>query len=279
MIIKEYRIVLPMTVEEYQVAQLYSVAQASKAETGGGEGIEVLKNEPFNVGSGVQPPSPLLNGAYTSGQFTHKIFHLASKVPTYILWLAPKGSLEIHEEAWNAYPYCRTVLTNPDYMKENFLLKIESMHLPDHGETENAHGLTPEELAKREVVRIDISNDPVERKDYNPEEDPAKFRSTKTGRGPLLGPNWKETSKPVMCCYKLVTAEFKWWGLQGKVEKFIHKAERRIFTNFHRQVFCWTDQWYGMTMADIRAIEEKTKLELDEARKTGPVRGTKEEGD
>jgi len=25
--------------------------------------------------------------------------------------LAPKGSLEIHEEAWNAYPYCKTVLT------------------------------------------------------------------------------------------------------------------------------------------------------------------------
>jgi len=42
------------------------------------------------------------------------------------------------------------------------------------------------------------------------------------------------------------------------------KAERRIFTNFHRQVFCWTDLWYGLTMADIRAIEDKTKHELDE---------------
>ena len=34
MIIKEYRVTLPMTVEEYQVAQLYSVAEASKNETG-----------------------------------------------------------------------------------------------------------------------------------------------------------------------------------------------------------------------------------------------------
>ena len=32
-----------MTVEEYQVAQLYSVAEASKYETGGGEGVEVQK--------------------------------------------------------------------------------------------------------------------------------------------------------------------------------------------------------------------------------------------
>lgn len=39
------------------------------------------------------------------------IFCTCSKVPAYIRWLAPKGSLEVHEEAWNAYPYCRTVVT------------------------------------------------------------------------------------------------------------------------------------------------------------------------
>ena len=39
-----------------------------------------------------------------------------------------------------------------------------------------------------------------------------------------------------MTCYKLVTAEFKWFGLQTRVESFIMKAERRLFTNFHRWV-------------------------------------------
>jgi hypothetical protein len=35
--------------------------------------VEVLKNEPYeNV--------PLLNGKFTKGQYTHKIYHLASKV-------------------------------------------------------------------------------------------------------------------------------------------------------------------------------------------------------
>lgn len=89
---------------QYQVAQLFSVAEVSKNETGGGEGIEVLKNEPFT-------DHALLNGKYKSGQYTYKIYHLASKVPAFIRLLAPKGSLEIHEEAWNAYPYCRTVIT------------------------------------------------------------------------------------------------------------------------------------------------------------------------
>jgi Phosphatidylinositol transfer protein len=64
---------------QYQVAQLYAVAQASKNETGGGEGIEVLKNEPFSATEGVQPKygGPLLKGQFTEGQFTHKIYHLA----------------------------------------------------------------------------------------------------------------------------------------------------------------------------------------------------------
>ena len=39
------------------------------------------------------------------------------QVPSWIKIVAPKGSLEIHEEAWNAYPYCKTVLSNPGYMK------------------------------------------------------------------------------------------------------------------------------------------------------------------
>jgi len=256
---------MPLTVEEYQIGQLYSVAEASMNETGGGEGIEVVKNEPFD---GV----PLLGGRYSKGQYTYKKYHLASKVPSFIRMLAPKGSMEIHEEAWNAYPYCRTVITNPGYMKDNFIIVIESLHLPDKGDQYNVHELTPDKLKIREVVMIDISNDSVANSDYKPSEDPSKFHSNKSGRGPLLG-KWQDSVDPVMTCYKLVTVEFKWFGLQNRVENFIQRAERRLFTNFHRQVFCWIDKWYGMTMEDIRALEDKVREELDKQRSKREVRG------
>lgn len=272
MLIKEYRVTLPLTVEEYQVAQLFSVAEASKNETGGGEGIEVLKNEPFTNYS-------LLGGKYNSGQYTYKIYHLASKVPAFIRLLAPKGSLEIHEEAWNAYPYCRTVITNPKFMKDGFKILIDTLHLAGPGNELNVHELPPEKLKAREVIHIDIANDAVTPADYKPDEDPTKFKSAKTGRGPLVGPDWKTKVDPVMTCYKLVTCEFKWFGLQSRIESFIQKSERRLFTNFHRQVFCWTDRWYGLTMDDIRAIEEKTKEELDKQRQVGEVRGTRADSD
>uniref|UniRef100_A0A5S6QTS6 Phosphatidylinositol transfer protein n=1 Tax=Trichuris muris TaxID=70415 RepID=A0A5S6QTS6_TRIMR len=265
MLIIEYRIVLPLTVEEYQVAQLWSVAELSKRETGGGEGIEVLKNEPYEK-------YPLLANEFSSGQYTHKIYHISSKVPWWVRKLAPAGSLELHEKAWNAYPYCRTVLTNPSYMKDDFCLKTETMHLPDRGDSDNVHQLSPSLLKLREVVYLNIAED-LNRSASEPRNlDPKFYRSEKTGRGPLRD-NWMETCEPVMCCYKLVTVDFKWWGLQSRVESFIVKQMKRLFHVFHREVFCWMDHWYGLTMADIRQIEDATKEELDIQRKEGEVRG------
>jgi hypothetical protein len=47
--------------------------------------------------------------------------------------------------------------------------------------------LPSEKLKQREVVHIDIANDPVTSADYKPDEDPTTFKSAKTGRGPLVG--------------------------------------------------------------------------------------------
>ena len=163
--------------------------------------------------------------------------------------------------------------TNPGYMKKNFFIKVETYHIGDRGDSENVHELTKEQLAMRKVVHIDIANDPVLSSDYKAHEDPSKFQS-KGGRGPLKGA-WKKTVEPVMTAYKLVTMEFKWLGLQNKVEKYGLEAERRLFTNFHRQLFCTIDKWIELNMNDIRELEAKTQAELEKQRRTGEVRGTK----
>ncbi|KAA0201267.1 hypothetical protein HAZT_HAZT005655 [Hyalella azteca] len=287
---------------QYQVGQLYSVAEASKNETGGGEGIEVLKNEPYT-------DHPLLGGKYTSGQYTYKIYHLKRQVNFCTMYICYLRRFTL-------------LVKNPGYMKEKFTITVDTLHLPGRGELENgeypalsaseevycsnsttsaqttngipfcsliiyraiinlyliistkcinniaintqAHELTGERLKLREVIMIDIANDPVKPADYKPQEDPTKFKSQTTGRGPLVGKDWQDKVNPVMTCYKLVTCEFKWFGLQNRVEKIIQDAERRLFTNFHRQVFCWIDRWHGLTMEDIRRLEDKTKEELSE---------------
>ena len=53
--------------------------------------------------------------------------------------------------------------------------------------------------------------------------------------------------------------------------------EERLFRNMHRQLFCWTDEWYGLTMENIRELEAKTAKELEVERATGPTKGMRTE--
>lgn len=53
MLVKEYRIPMPMSVEEYRVAQRYMVAKKSLEDSSKGDGgVEILENEPYENGPG-----------------------------------------------------------------------------------------------------------------------------------------------------------------------------------------------------------------------------------
>lgn len=98
---------------------------------------------------------------------------------------------------------------------------VESKHLPDAGDTENAFNLTPAELQQRKIIWIDIAGDKIA--DNPPHREPSTFLSEKTKRGNLSGEWWKGHD-PIMCCYKLVNIKFQVFGLQGRVEDVIMRV-------------------------------------------------------
>lgn len=77
------------------------------------------------------------------------------------------------------------------------------------------------------VDPIDIVKDPIPPHEYKSEEDPKLYKSVKTTRGPL-SEDWITEHKdnpgksPIMCAYKLCKVEFRYWGMQSKIERFIH---------------------------------------------------------
>ncbi|XP_024891488.1 protein retinal degeneration B isoform X2 [Temnothorax curvispinosus] len=263
MLIKEYRIPLPLTVEEYRIAQLYMIAKKSRDESkGAGSGVEIIENEPYS------------NGPGGNGQYTHKIYHVGSHLPGWFKSLLPKSALIAKEEAWNAYPYTKTRYTCP--FVEKFSVEIETYYFPDDGHQENVFNLTGSDYRNRIVDLIDIVKDQPYGADYVKEEDPKLYMSEKTGRGPLedswLEDYWADvegkqqptpSGKSLMCAYKLCRVEFRYWGMQTKLEKFIHDvALRKTMVRAHRQAWAWQDEWTGLTMEDIREIERQTQLAL-----------------
>ncbi|XP_071489080.1 phosphatidylinositol transfer protein alpha isoform-like [Diadema antillarum] len=270
---------------QLNIASLYTVCAVSKAETGGGEGIEWVVRRETETDDG----EPCL--------YTHKIIHMEKKVPGFIRMLLPSGAFTIHEKTTNCFPRCRTEYSNPGYMKDNYSTVVETISIADdRGEIDNVFDLGPEELSRREVVNIDIINDRIPnsvnkqtlptrglktRNLYNYyrvrisdsgdfmesqfNTDPSKVTFQKVKRGPF-GPHWQDTCTPVLCCYKLVKTEFKWFGLQEKIQAQIKKSMRRRYLRFHRLLYSYLDQCHGMTITDIRQLETETQQRLDEMR-------------
>ncbi|XP_072949240.1 cytoplasmic phosphatidylinositol transfer protein 1 [Epargyreus clarus] len=260
---KEYRICMPMTVEEYRIGQLYMIARHSFEQSSNGEGVEVICNEQVEDET---------NGR---GQFTEKRIHLSSHLPYWLQSLIPK-IFYITEKAWNYYPYTITEYTCSFIPK--FSISIQTRYEDNNGTTENCLGMTPEQLESREVDFIDIAYDEMKPHHYKAEEDPKLFQSEKSGRGPLRE-GWRDSHQPIMCCYKSVEAKFEVWGLQTRVEEYVQVAIREILLLGHRQAFTWMDEWYNMTIEDVRNYEKemqaktnmkvKTALENDGSQKSG----------
>ncbi|XP_037338340.2 membrane-associated phosphatidylinositol transfer protein 2-like isoform X6 [Pungitius pungitius] len=255
MLIKEYRIPMPMSVEEYRIAQLYMIQKKSREEScGEGSGVEILENKPYTDGPG------------GTGQYTHKVYHIGMHIPSWFRSILPKAALRVEEESWNAYPYTRTRYTCP--FVEKFSIDIETYYKPDTGNQADVFNLSPVEKRQRSIDPIDIVTDPMSPHEYKAEEDTRLFKSAKTQRGPLQD-DWIEEynndpgKTPIMCAYKLCKVEFRYWGMQSKIERFIHDVGlRKVMVRAHRQAWCWQDEWYGLTMEDIRHLELETQLAL-----------------
>jgi hypothetical protein len=58
----------------------------------------------------------------------------------------------VQEEAWNAYPYTKTIYTCP--FIEKFSLEIETKYLNDGGDQENVFNLSSSELRNRTIGEL-----------------------------------------------------------------------------------------------------------------------------
>ncbi|XP_026681678.1 protein retinal degeneration B [Diaphorina citri] len=287
MLIKEYRIPLPLTVDEYKIAQLYMIAKKSREESkGAGSGVEILYNEPYD--NDEEAPG-------TKGQKTVKIYHVGSHLPGWIKSLLPKSALEV--KAWTDETGAVKMLikeyriplplTVDEYKIAQLYMIARPEYLPDDGSTDNVFQLSGSDLRSRIVEVIDVVKDQLYGGDYVREEDPSIYVSKTTGRGPL-SENWiseywnavkedptvSHDNKSMMCAYKLCKIQLNYWGIQSKVERFIaDTALRKTMLRAHRQAWAWQDEWNGLNIEDIRKIERDTAEAL-KLKMSGGANGT-----
>ncbi|XP_041844950.1 cytoplasmic phosphatidylinositol transfer protein 1b [Melanotaenia boesemani] len=248
MLMKEYRICMPLTVDEYRIGQLYMISKHSCEQSGGGEGVEVVKNEPDT------------HPQHGPGQLTEKRIYLSSKLPSWAKALVPR-IFYVTEKAWNFYPY--TITEYSVSFLPRFSIRIETRFENNKGNNNNVFGDTP--TPAENVCFLDILTDPIPEKHYKESEDLSRWQSSKTERGPLEK-GWRDCHKPIMCSYKRVQCSFEVYGLQTRTEEFIHRNIKDILLVGHRQAVAWIDEWHGLSLEEVReyeqAMQEKTNSKV-----------------
>lgn len=255
--IVEYRIVLPTNLPKYKIGSRYMVNDYVKSTQSNGEGIEIVKCEPYTKEN-------------ESGMYTYKILHFKSKIPKFIRWAVPDKYLHFHEESYNGFPHLYTKEFVPG-LGDDFQLSIETQH-SDYKKgdefPENLVNLNEEELKIREIYYIDILNGQPQSE--NPDEQICNFTCPEAGiTKPITEPEkfFDQHSLPkwldsydgeLMIAVKVVRFNFKWFGLQTAVEKLACDTfYPKLFTDSHRKVIGKMKYWYNMTWEDIRREEDE----------------------
>ncbi|KAJ6659749.1 hypothetical protein lerEdw1_018464 [Lerista edwardsae] len=281
--------------EWYRVGQLYTISKHSHQESDKGEGVEVVKNEPHEDPvhgcgqftekrvhlSSQETARQCFEGDLLAGLGREMLLAVQDsqngfwrQLPTLhshdfsscqpLCWAC---SSEHRSQMALLVPFLFASAGLPEEAKlvsvtalavrcsflPKFSIYIETKYEDNCGDNANIfHG--EKILGDHEVTFLDIAFDEIPERYYRSIEDLRYFSSSKTGRGPLQE-GWRERTKPIMCSYKLVMVKFEVWGLQTRVEQFVHKVIRDILLIGHRQAFAWVDEWCDMSLEEVRAFE------------------------
>uniref|UniRef100_H2XUU3 Phosphatidylinositol transfer protein N-terminal domain-containing protein n=1 Tax=Ciona intestinalis TaxID=7719 RepID=H2XUU3_CIOIN len=255
MLRREYRYVLPVSMEEYKVAKQWMLSYEVYEGLEKDEGIRLLQYNNCNN-----------NGKHEI--YTLCSFDFESKIPQFVQMLLkmffPDVEPVMHQESTVVGEKTNTVFWGPNLFKDNLRLEISSVVMEDLGTTDNAHEVPSDEWANTEVVNVDFANDPLSFKSYEEDYDVTMYASEDKTRGPYKE-GWldelKSKEKPkYVCVYKLVTCKFKWFGIDRIFREKVVYTTTQIIMEFYRKMICLFDAWGKLTIDDVYDEQNKTEL-------------------
>ncbi|KAH0788134.1 Phosphatidylinositol transfer protein [Histomonas meleagridis] len=254
--IVELRIILPIALEQFDVADDYMILQRTMEESSGGEGIEFVSRDFYTTEDGRQ------------GKHEHKIYHYKSRVPAWIRWAVPTSIADFHEEAYSTPPTTHLDYIIP-FFGERFQFSIDSSAhaFTSIEDIDNPANLNEEELKIREVRYLDIIDSAPLPKE---ERRLGGFVCEAAGIQQLppqgkehdykYPPKWVADYKgPMMFICKVLKTNVRIWGLQTRVENYIaNSLVPGILLESARGIVYWAPDWAGMTPEDVKKLTDET---------------------
>lgn len=301
-IVVEYRIPMPFSAAEYQIGQLYTIAKKSKLESAGhdksgGAGVKIITNKPYSGGfngSG-QYTNKVYYLANRLPDWVKKLLPSSAAKLREEAWnsypksrnrftnpLLDKLQFEIESVYLDGPPIRDNVfeldkkdvanrciklidLTNDNFKtnKSQSGASSKSSTFANSQDVLEFNPLFREPLSKSWLEEHEFSYAGVSSSSSELDDEEVDVNSEKLrGAANQSMNDSKLLSRQLMTCYKLVRVSCPIWPVQNKVEQFIQSYCCDTMIESHRLTWLWQDEWTGMSLEEIRAMESQTQRDL-----------------
>lgn len=253
--ILEWRIVMPMTVEQYQIAQIYAVAKKTLDDSNDKEGIQRTSFESCKYND-----KDAIHSTY--------LYNFANKLPAALRWVIPNNYQTLCEECYDQFPNQQSTFNlkdNNDTLKMTITTRVsEFKNNLENLDEDDAELYTADELSQRVVRYIDILNWPTSSEDRKLSE----FECEKANieKLPVSGtnvkdalPEWvKEYKGPMVIARKIIKINIDLFAIAGATEEFIsHEFMPNIYADSHQFMVKTAENWCDMDLKGAREYESK----------------------
>lgn len=247
--LKEYRIPIPLTLDEYRLGQQWTENELLKEtfqncstcltifdHVNEQERLDIIKDK---------IPNTWKTNITAATLMTHKRYNVKDQIPKYVevLFLKSKTDLILDEYCWDDWPYTLTIIENVEhnmrilirsYYRNNHLMSINETNTRNLQVFYSIDDEQTKYLRDYEIINI---AERLDAKEYRSDEDPTKVSSMKKPHLlPLqLNARWYENwpaSQSSMCVYKLIELVM----VDGKSDEksFLGKAANKVLVSSNR---------------------------------------------
>lgn len=294
--LKEYRIPIPLTLDEYRLGQQWTEIELLKETFRSSSSSLTIYDHPSEQERSdlirEKIPVTLKTNITSSTTMTHKQYNIKDQIPKFVelLLVKSKADLVLDEYCWDDWPYTLTIIENVDF---HLRVIIQSYYRHNHL-TSITHSnpnlqlffsLNEDQMKCLKEYEIINITERLEEKEYRSDEDPTR---TYSARKPHLLPlqlnmkwyeNWPRTHSS-MCVYKLIElVMFDERSLLNKATNkilvslsltlsprsgigsssqwsSITKVQKILYHRFHQKMICNIDRWIDRTLSSIRDEEK-----------------------
>ncbi|CAF3593818.1 unnamed protein product, partial [Rotaria sp. Silwood2] len=238
--LKEYRIPIPLNLDEYRLGQQWTEIELLKETLQTcSTCITIYENiseqERLDI-INEKIPITLKTNITSSTLITHKKYNIKDQTPKFLelFFLKSKNDLILDEYSWDNWPYTLTIIENIDYY---IRIIIQSYYINNNLSIINNNSqlyftLNDEQIKSlKDYEIINIAERLDEKKDYRLDEDPTRNLSIKKPNIlPLqLNTKWYENwpnNQSSMCVYKLI--ELNIFNENNDEKSFFTKTTNKI---------------------------------------------------